>query len=339
ERVSAEIDWDRELEAAYEAVHGAEGDSQDQPEAIPQALLAAPAADVLHFMVCAPASIAAETWETLLFYTHVPAAMNDAYQDAAQHTQHVPDRRYTAIAPTDHPLARGVELTIVPQGPGLTFNPPRLAFRWLEDWHQAPFRFSASRALAGTDTEVELTIYAGVLTLATVKVTLFCGDTSTSSPQHLPASEGEADASLQEATCFRCGAVNPPGRRFCLICNYDLTPRVVPNLLSPQETWLPFVHARLTLMDNPSSGQYFNLHEHTITTIGRAPGNDIILSDPSISRHHAQLHFESGRWILEDKNSSLGTYVNGRRIRWPQPIADGDQLRLAHTILLFNIVG
>ncbi len=332
ERVSAEIDWDRELQAAYEAVHGA-----DQQVSGPQALLAAPAVDLLHFMVCAPGRVAAETWETLLFYTHVPSAMNDAYQDAALHTQNLPERRYTAPAPTDHPLPRGVELTIVPQGAGLTFNPSRITYRWLEDWQQSPFRFSASRALVGTTAEMELAIYAGVLLLTTVKVTLPCGET-TSRLENLPTSEQEADASQPGTTCFRCGAANPPGRRFCLICNYDLAPRVVPNFQAPQETWLPFIHARLTLMDSPSSGQHFNLHEHTITTIGRAPGNDIILSDPSISRHHAQFRFEAGRWVIEDKNSSLGTYVNGRRIRWPQPIADGDQLRLAHTILLFTIV-
>jgi hypothetical protein len=333
---AAGIDWDRELQAAYEAVHGAEGSEGDQEPA--PALLAPPAVEALHFLACAPARAAAETWESLLLYTHAASAANDAYRDAMRCAQGWPERRYTTPVPTDHPLARGVELTIVPQGPGLTFNPPRLTYRWLEDWHQAPFRFLANSALAGSTAEAEITLFAGLETLATVRVPLFCAEKATSSPEHLLEDEAAADPSLPGTTCFRCGAENPAGRRFCLICNYDLTPRNVPNLQAPNETWLPFIHARLTLVDSPPKEQHFNLHEHTITTIGRAPGNDIILSDPSISRYHAQLRFEAGRWIIEDKNSSLGTYVNGRRIRWPQPIAHGDQLRLAHTLLLFSIV-
>jgi hypothetical protein len=326
ERLSAGIDWDRELESAYKAVHGAE------------ALLAAPSMESLHFLACSPASVAVESWGLLLVYPHIDSAVNSVYRDAARYTEDIPDRRYATPNAADQPLPRGVELTIVPQGQGLTFNPPRLTFNWLEDWQQVPFRLLANSALVGREVEAEITMYAGAHMLATIKVPLICRDKAAIAP--IPVSERDepADGSQPGATCFRCGTPNPPGRRFCIICNYDLAPRHVPNLQSPQETWLPFIHARLTLLDNPLKEQHFNLHELAVTTIGRAPGNDIILSDPSISRHHAQLRFESGRWIIEDTASSLGTYVNGRRIRWPQPLADGDQLRLAHTFLLFSII-
>ena len=47
--------------------------------------------------------------------------------------------------------------------------------------------------------------------------------------------------------------------------------------------------------------------------IGRAKGNNIILSDPSVSRKHAVIHLEKGKLVIYD-NSSSGTYVNAKKI-------------------------
>jgi hypothetical protein len=48
--------------------------------------------------------------------------------------------------------------------------------------------------------------------------------------------------------------------------------------------------------------------------IGRTRGSDVVLSDPEVSRRHAQLHFRDGKWILEDLRSRNGTTVNGVRV-------------------------
>ncbi|MEW5721973.1 MAG: FHA domain-containing protein, partial [Thermodesulfobacteriota bacterium] len=47
-------------------------------------------------------------------------------------------------------------------------------------------------------------------------------------------------------------------------------------------------------------------------SIGRGPTNDIILDFPQISHEHARLYREAGRWLLEDLQSTNGTYVNDR---------------------------
>jgi hypothetical protein len=44
--------------------------------------------------------------------------------------------------------------------------------------------------------------------------------------------------------------------------------------------------------------------------IGRHPDCDILLSGPTVSRHHARLYFRDGRWILRDLDSTNGTIVN-----------------------------
>jgi hypothetical protein len=45
--------------------------------------------------------------------------------------------------------------------------------------------------------------------------------------------------------------------------------------------------------------------------IGRALDNDVIIEDPRVSRHHAQLRRRYGRYVLYDMGSSSGTQING----------------------------
>jgi pSer/pThr/pTyr-binding forkhead associated (FHA) protein len=47
-------------------------------------------------------------------------------------------------------------------------------------------------------------------------------------------------------------------------------------------------------------------------TIGRSPDNAVIIDNPAVSGHHARVYSESGAVILEDLNSTNGTYVNGQ---------------------------
>ncbi len=59
------------------------------------------------------------------------------------------------------------------------------------------------------------------------------------------------------------------------------------------------------------------------TTIGRAPDNDIVLGSATVSGYHAEIRYENGQYVLHDKNSRNGTYVNGRRIVGPNLIKPG----------------
>ncbi|MFJ5228344.1 FHA domain-containing protein [Kitasatospora sp. NPDC088391] len=49
--------------------------------------------------------------------------------------------------------------------------------------------------------------------------------------------------------------------------------------------------------------------------MGRDPTGDIVLTDPRVSWHHAELHVGGGHWIVDDTGSTNGTYAaDGRRI-------------------------
>jgi hypothetical protein len=50
-------------------------------------------------------------------------------------------------------------------------------------------------------------------------------------------------------------------------------------------------------------------------TIGRAPGNDVVLDDPTVSNHHARLAWAGTALVVEDLSSENGTFVDGERVQ------------------------
>lgn len=61
--------------------------------------------------------------------------------------------------------------------------------------------------------------------------------------------------------------------------------------------------------------------------IGRGPGNEIRLPDPSVSRHHAVLERDPRGWMIRDFESTNGTRHNGARVQ-RAAIAPGDRLKI-----------
>src|SRR5690242_11750752 len=64
-------------------------------------------------------------------------------------------------------------------------------------------------------------------------------------------------------------------------------------------------------------------------TLGRDMDASIPLTDQSASRHHAEIWPYGDHWILTDKGSTNGTYLNGARIPAEKPTAikSGDTIR------------
>ncbi|MDM8527599.1 FHA domain-containing protein [Anaerolineales bacterium HSG24] len=54
-------------------------------------------------------------------------------------------------------------------------------------------------------------------------------------------------------------------------------------------------------------------------------------NDTEISRQHAIIHYRSGRWWLEDNDSTNGTFVNLGRISEPVMLQPGDRIRIGKT--------
>jgi len=73
-------------------------------------------------------------------------------------------------------------------------------------------------------------------------------------------------------------------------------------------------------------------------TIGRVPGNSLMLPHARVSRHHADITFHDGQFYIEDLESSNGTIVGGERIEAKQPrlIKPGDSIQFGPFTLNFE---
>ena len=69
--------------------------------------------------------------------------------------------------------------------------------------------------------------------------------------------------------------------------------------------------------------------------IGRGVWNEFRILDTEVSRNHAIIQFSDDQYIVSDRNSSNGTFVNGRLIQ-SQPLSNGDQIQVGCSVLLFN---
>lgn len=63
------------------------------------------------------------------------------------------------------------------------------------------------------------------------------------------------------------------------------------------------------------------------TTLGRRPYNDIVIDNLAVSGEHAVLQMTGSDVVLEDLNSTNGTYVNGKAVK-KQQLQSGDAIEI-----------
>ncbi len=72
--------------------------------------------------------------------------------------------------------------------------------------------------------------------------------------------------------------------------------------------------------------------------LGRVDEGVVWIDSPSVSRRHARICVEGGQAMLEDLGSKNGTFLRGRQISAPVPLADGDEIRLGKISLTLRIL-
>jgi pSer/pThr/pTyr-binding forkhead associated (FHA) protein len=75
--------------------------------------------------------------------------------------------------------------------------------------------------------------------------------------------------------------------------------------------------------------------DRSVINIGRMLDNDLVIDDPRVSRHHAQLRAVDGHFVLLDTNSTGGIFVNERRVT-QTILYPNDSVSLAGVILVFH---
>jgi pSer/pThr/pTyr-binding forkhead associated (FHA) protein len=72
--------------------------------------------------------------------------------------------------------------------------------------------------------------------------------------------------------------------------------------------------------------------------LGRLPECEVVLTDPNVSRRHAQVRRgeTDDSYVVADMGSTNGTKLNGAVISGPQRLRDGDQITLGATAIRFE---
>lgn len=97
------------------------------------------------------------------------------------------------------------------------------------------------------------------------------------------------------------------------------------------------VDGALLVLRNSEQTREWPLAELTELLIGRDPECAISLPDRSVSRYHAELRRDGEGYVIEDRGSKNGTFVNGEPIDEPTSLKDGDEISIAARYKLFFV--
>jgi two-component system, NtrC family, sensor kinase len=92
----------------------------------------------------------------------------------------------------------------------------------------------------------------------------------------------------------------------------------------------------LHVLQGPDRGKQYQLPTHEPQLIGRS-SEALPITDHTMSRRHAELTPDDGRWFIGDLKSANGTFVNGERINGRVQLAAGDQIRCGSTLMVFAL--
>ena len=102
----------------------------------------------------------------------------------------------------------------------------------------------------------------------------------------------------------------------------------------------PLPTARLTFTEGPQTGRDVEIRGRQVS-IGRSPESDIHLDDLLVSWEHAILSFEpeNRRYVIYDRESSNGTWVNNQRIAQHAIRVGVDQIRIGPSVFVLRLQG
>jgi pSer/pThr/pTyr-binding forkhead associated (FHA) protein len=63
----------------------------------------------------------------------------------------------------------------------------------------------------------------------------------------------------------------------------------------------------------------------------------VVLSDPNVSRQHAEIRPRGAGWMLSDLGSTNGSTLNGHRIDGPEMLKPGDEIEVGTSMMRFEL--
>jgi dipeptidyl aminopeptidase/acylaminoacyl peptidase len=95
------------------------------------------------------------------------------------------------------------------------------------------------------------------------------------------------------------------------------------------------IAAKLSFESGPFAGRVVALPNEMVT-VGRAPDNDVVVSDPATSGRHGRIEVRAGAFWISDLGSTNGTLVNGEPVIEKQ-LSDGDLIAIGQNTMRFTL--
>lgn len=130
--------------------------------------------------------------------------------------------------------------------------------------------------------------------------------------------EEEVDLGPATTTCRQCSNQVPVDWKVCKYCEA-----------------LPHYGRLVVRSSGPLNGRTFFIKE-TLTNIGSADGNGVVLREPSVSKRHAGIKVQDNRFELADFGSTNGVFINDQRIT-KQFLKDRDVLSIGMVEIEFQL--
>ncbi len=94
-------------------------------------------------------------------------------------------------------------------------------------------------------------------------------------------------------------------------------------------------HFYVELLEGPGRGRTFTFSKERVR-VGRAPDNDLVLVDGSVSRYHCEIRLRNNMFELCDAHSTNGVKLNGRKLVDVAQLRELDMIELGRLRLRFH---
>lgn len=110
-----------------------------------------------------------------------------------------------------------------------------------------------------------------------------------------------------------------------------------PSLAAGSVTELGFVEgdsfepSQVYIITGRNAGSSLSIAGKKELLIGRAASSDLVIGDEFASSMHAKLVLVGEDWVLQDLNSTNGTFLDGKKVTTPATIRAGMNIRIGTT--------
>ncbi len=124
----------------------------------------------VYFRAYHPRAMAPGVWRKLLVYAHLSEVLGKVEHDARRILGREVGAYKDVGAPSIMALAPGTEITVVPTGEDLEFDPKERVLIWTDSWQRSDFQVRASAARAGHVAPGSIEFYVGPLLVADLRL-------------------------------------------------------------------------------------------------------------------------------------------------------------------------